>query len=307
MDISIIVISYNTKILLEKCLESVLKHTKNVKFEIIVVDNASSDGSVTMLKKLQKRKNNNLKIEENQKNKGFGVANNQGIKIAKGRYILLLNSDTKVTDNVIGEMVEWMDRNEEIGISSCALKNNDGSLQGTGGSFPDLLRVFNWMYFIENIPFLDKIIRPFHPMHEHSPFYKGEGFYKKRREMDWLTGAFLMIRKEVVSDIGHFDKDYFMYVEEVDYCYRAKAEGWRVVYNPEQSIIHYGRASSTEKFPIISEYKGVKTFYKKHMPKWQYPLVRIFLKGGAALRIVILGLLKGSTTAKTYVEAFQIA
>jgi GT2 family glycosyltransferase len=307
MDISIIVVNYNTKKLLDECLKSLIKHTKKAEYEIIIVDNASTDGSVALLKKLQDKYGSKLKVITNKTNDGFGAANNQGIKIARGRYILLLNSDTKVTDNVVGRMIDWMDKNGEVGISSCALKSKDGSYQGTGGSFPDLLRVFNWMFFIENIPLLDKIIRPFHPMHEHSPFYKGESFYRERQEMDWVTGAFFMIRKNVVEDVGLFDRDYFMYVEELDYCYRAKKKGWRVVYNPKNSIIHYGGASSTEKFPIISEFEGVKTFYRKHMPKWQFPLLRIFLKGGAALRIIILGLLKGSATAKTYVKAFQIA
>ena len=112
------------------------------------------------------------------------------------------------------------------------------------------------------------------------------------------------MKREVIKDVGYFDKDYFMYTEEVDYCFRAKEKGWKVWYLPKWSIIHYGGASSTREFPILSEYKGVKTFYRKHMPSWQYPVLRFLLKFGAFLRIFILGLLKGSEAAKTYAKAF---
>ena len=307
MDISIIIVSYNTKKLLRDCIISIIKNTKKIDYEIIVIDNASTDGSVETIKKLRKANSINLKIIENKTNLGFGVANNLGMKRAKGKFILFLNSDTIIHDNLIREMVSWMDKKKHIGIASCALKNSNGTYQGTGGSFPDLLRVFSWMFFIEDIPGIDRLIKPFHPMHPNSPIYKGDAYFKSEHETDWVTGAFFLIRKKVVEDVGYFDKDYFMYVEELDYCYRVKKGGWKVFYNPKWSITHYGGASSTDKSPIISEYKGVKTFYRKHMPEWQFPLLRIFLKGGALLRIAILGLLKGRSVAKTYVKAFQIA
>jgi len=306
MDLSIIIVSFNTKDILIDCLRSVVKRTQGLDYEIIVVDNASADASVQAVEKFSV-KIKNLVLIKNAKNIGFGAANNQGIKKAKGKYFLLLNSDTLVRDNVLVKMHTFIERHPKVGIATCALRNADGSLQGTGGYFPNLFRVFAWMFFLEDIPLLDRLIKPFHPMHPHSPFYKGERFFEKAQERDWITGAFFLARKKVVDDIGFFDEDYFMYTEEVDFCYRAKKVGWKVWYLPRFSIPHLGGASSTSEFPILSEYKGIKLFYKKNMPSWQYPIVRVFLKGGALVRIVLFGLLKGREAGETYAKAFKIA
>ena len=305
MDLSIIIVSFNTKKILGECLESIIKTTKKIKYEIIVVDNDSKDGSLVLLKKLAQK--HPIRIIVNKKNAGFGIANNQGAKIAKGKYILFINSDTLVKKNVLGEMVLWSENNPKIGVSTCALKNSDNSLQGTGGYFPDLFKVFAWMFFLENILLIDRIIKPFHPMHPQSPIYKGEGFFKKAHQRDWVTGAFLLTRKDIFDKAGGFDEDYFMYTEEVDLCWRIKKNGWQVWFLPKWSIIHLGGASSTSEYPIISEFKGVKLFYSKNKPAWQTPLLRIFLKGGAAIRIVLYGLLKGKEAAKTYAKAFKAA
>lgn len=273
VDLSVVIVNYKTEKLTEECVKSVKKFTKEIKYEVIVIDNSV----------------NNL---------GFAGGNNVGIKKSKGRYVLLLNSDTLIHDNVLGEMAAWMDENPKIGIATCALKNVDGSLQGTGGYFPTLLRVFSWMT-IQDLPFVDNIIKPFHPMKEKS-FVRGDSFYQKIREVDWVTGAFMMIRKEVVDDIGWLDEGYFMYTEDTDFCFRAKEKGWRVVYNPKWSITHFGGKSSTREFPILSEFKGVKIFYKKHYPKWQYPILRFFLKLGSLWRILLIN---PKIYAKAFIEA----
>lgn len=302
IDISIIIVSFNTKKLTLESIESVVKNTKGINYEFLVIDNNSKDGSVEMLRNLEKKLP--LTLIENHENVGFGYANNQGMKKAVGRYFLLLNSDTKVESNVLGDMVAWMDKNSRIGISSCALKNADGSLQGTGGYFPNLFRVFAWMFFLEDIPFLSKIIKPYHPMHPNSPFYKGEDLFEKEDSRDWVTGAYFIIRRETFKDVGFFDKDYFMYMEEVDYCFRAKQKGWEVKYLPKWDIIHYGGASGTSEFAILSEYKGIKIFYSKHYPSWQLPVLIFTLKLGAFFRIILYCLMKGSGVAKIYAKAF---
>lgn len=305
-DLSVIVVSYNTKKLLKDCLACVVKYTKEINYEIVVVDNASTDGSVETIDNF-KSQISDFKIIKNKKNLGFSKANNQGIKKSKGRYVLLLNSDTLIKENVLGEMVSWMDENKKVGIASCALKNKDGSEQGTGGYFPHLFKVFTWMFFLEDIPFIDRIIKPFHPMHSQSPFYKGERHFLTPHQKDWMTGAFFLIRKEVIEKVGLLDEDYFMYVEELDFCYRAKKAGWQVWFLPKWSITHLGGASSTTEFSILSEYKGMKLFYKKHKPSWQMPFLRIFLKGGSFLRIMIFGVIKGKEVAKVYAKAFMQA
>ena len=304
MDLSIIIVNYNTKELLLDCLGSIKKNTKKISYEIILVDNASTDGSVEILRRL---KSPDVKVVLNRENFGFSKANNQGIKIAKGRYVLLLNSDTKVQDSILTEMIEYMDENPKTGVAGCALKNPDGSLQATGGYFPTLFRVASWMLFFDDIPLLDKLIKPFHPMHEKSFFYKGEGFFTKASERDWVTGAFFLAKKEVFDQVGLLDEDYFMYTEEVDFCFRAKQKGWQVWYLPKWAIVHLGGASSASEFPILSEYKGIKIFFKKHMPSWQGPILRLLLKKGALLRMFLFGVLKGGDYAKVYAKAFKIA
>jgi hypothetical protein len=304
-DLSIILVSYNTEKMTQETIESVVKYTKGITYDFYVADNNSQDGSVEMLKRLSEKLP--LTLFANKDNRGFGLANNQGLEKAKARYYLLLNTDTLVHDNVLGEMVEWMDNHQKVGISSCALKNVDGSLQGTGGYFPTLGRVFAWMFFIEDIPGLSTLIKPYHPMHPNSPIYKGEEFFKKAQQRDWLTGAYNLIRAEALKDSGMFDKDYFMYVEEVDLSFRAKRKGWEIWYLPQWSITHFGGASGTTEFSLLSEYKGIKIFYKKHMPGWQLPMVRLFLKLGALLRMIIFGVIKGPAVAKIYAKAFKIA
>ncbi|OGC69524.1 hypothetical protein A2415_05225 [candidate division WWE3 bacterium RIFOXYC1_FULL_39_7] len=138
------------------------------------------------------------------------------------------------------------------------------------------------------------MIKPFHPK---------ENFYQNERELDWVTAAFMMVRREVVKN-RVWDEDYFMYTEDVDYCFRAKNGGWKVMYLPQWKITHFGGASGTKEKTVLREYEGVKTFYKKHYSKWQYPVLRILLKIGALGRMLVLGILNGRTEFKIYAKAF---
>ena len=303
IDLSIIIVSFNTKELLRNCIESVIKNTEKVKYEIIVVDNASKDGSTELVNGFSKI--NRFKLIENKTNMGFGHANNQGMKECSGKYILLLNSDTLIKNNAIEKMISWMELNPKVGVASCALLNNDGSIQGTGGYFPSLIRVFSWMT-IQDIPFIDNLIKPFHPMRSKS-FRKGDAFFKEEKELDWVTGAFFLIRRKVIDKVGYFDEDYFMYTEEVDYCYRIKMAGWKIYYVPTPSVIHLGGASGIKGDNVLKEFNGIKLFYKKHYPSWQYPLLRLFLKIGALGRVLVFGLIEGGVSAKIYAKAFREA
>jgi hypothetical protein len=299
---SIVILNYNTKEITENCVKSVIKNTKKIDYEIILIDNGSTDGSQSVLGKLA-AKNSRIKFIKNKKNLGFAKGNNVGIKKAKGEYVLLLNSDTIVNSNAIGKMSSWMDRHISVGVSTCKLLNEDGTIQGTGGYFPNLLRVFSWMS-VEDIPGVEKLVKPFHP-HRGKSFYKNSSFYKKQHEVDWVTGAFMFVRKQVFEEVGRIDEDYFMYTEDTDFCFRAKQAGWKIVYLPKWSIIHLGGKSSNSEFPIVSEFKSVKVFYQKHYPKWQLPLLTAFLKMGALLRMVVFAILMRKEGVKTYAKAFS--
>lgn len=310
IDLSIIIVSFNTKNLLLVCIDSVRKYTKGINYEIIVVDNGSSDGTQEAIKKIK-----GVRPILNRENLGFAAANNQGIKIAQGRYILLLNSDTELREDSLGKMVGWMKKNSRVGISSCKLLNPSASTQATGGFFPNLARVFFWATFLDDLPLVSNLFGAYHP--HTSRFFTRSRFYENAHRQDWVTGAFFLMRREVVGDIGLLDEDFFMYVEEVDYCFRAKKKGWEVWYVPITGVVHIGAASSKEGLvefgegptakerSIIGEFEGLKRFYKKNYPDWQYGFLILFLKIAAVLRFAFYGIIKGNGYAKNiYAKAF---
>lgn len=288
--VSIIIVNYNTKDLTQQCINSVIETTKGTKKELIVVDNASTDGSVLMLEKLSTR--GKIKLIKSKKNLGFSGGNNLGIKASEGEYVLLLNSDTIIQDDAISVMVDWMEKHPKVGIATCSLKGKDGKTQAPGGNFPTLLRVISWMT-IEDIPFVDNFIKPFHPKK-----YK----HKKPTQYDWVTGTFFLVRKEVINQIGMLDTNYFMYTEEVDFCFRARKKGWHIYYVPLAEIIHLGMASSSNRYALVQEAKGIKLFYKKHFPSWQFSIMTFFLKIGSLLRAVAYTLIGKREIARTYFE-----
>ena len=297
VDISIIIVSFNTKDFTVNCVESVLAHLKNLQAEIIIVDNASTDGSVSALKKVKAKGGVHIRVIKNSKNMGFAQGNNIGAKWATGKYILFLNSDTKVTSDVFSKAVSWLDDHEKVALYSCGLRNKDGSFQEAGGYFPTLGRVALWMLFVDDIPGLSGISSSYHPK---------PSFYKTSHYVDWVKGTAMFARRTFWEDLGGFDRDYFMYVEDVDICFRAKGVGWKVYYSADPAIIHYGGASSNVSYPIISEYKGLRIFFAKHKPRWQGMLLRAILKMGAILRILVFGAIKPGVIG-TYKNAYKVA
>lgn len=300
IELSIVIVSFNTKKYLRLCLDSVFLNLKGLSSEVIVVDNGSSDGSVSFLEKLAKI--GKIRFIKNSENKGFAAGNNAAISKARGQYILLLNSDTLIQDDIFTPLIPYLAKHSEAGIVSIKLLNKDGSIQGNGGYFPTLIRVFSWM-IIQDLPFVDFFIKPFHPLKAKN-FWTNRRFYDKERDLDWVTGAFFLVRREVFDEVGLMDEEYFMYTEETDFCYRAKKKGWKVRYIPNLSIIHYGGISGSKEFSVLSEYKGVKRFYKKHYPSWNYPFLILFLKLGALMRMFIMGILEGREAFITYGKAF---
>lgn len=285
--LSIIIVSYNTADITIDCLKSIKedKGLKNIDYEIIIVDNDSKDDSLEKIKKLNLP---NLIIIANKENSGFGRANNQGIKIAKGNYILLLNSDTIILHSSISQSLDWLCSHPESSTCTAQLLNKDKTIQASGGYFPNLLNVFTWSTGLDDLPFINSIIKPLHP---HTPtFYTKDTFFLHDHRQDWVTGAFMLTRKEYLDKVKGFDESYFMYGEEVELSYRIKkcTPNNQVWYLIGPQIIHLGGASSTSRLnPILNEYLGIISFFKKHKPAYQVNLVRIFLKINALLRSFI--------------------
>jgi GT2 family glycosyltransferase len=282
--VSIIIPSWNTKKLLKQCLGSILNNCKSkrknkVVAEVIVIDNGSTDGTVKYLRDLELKKYRNieLKIILNKRNLGFGAGNNQGMRLAKGKYFLLLNSDTIVKNQAWLKMAEFMDRNPKVGVVGCRLLNPDGSWQPSCGYFPNLAVAF-LMIFAEH--WLGSLVR-FSP--------------KKLKEVDWVMGAAMMIRPKVIEKAGLMDEGIFMYMDEVEWCWRIKKAGWKIMFWPGAEIIHLGGGSSPEgrKWPIVNIYRGLLYFYQKHKPWWQKEILKFMLKSKAWLAI-FLGKLTGN-------------
>lgn len=302
IDLSIVIIASKGNYIMD-CLKSIRPSVKNINSEVILVDNASQEQVGGIVAKLFPE----VKVLKRTVNGGFGENNNMGMKIAKGRYVLLLNDDTKIVDNkIFSEMIAWMDAHPKAGMSTCALVNPDlKTYQGSGGYFPTLGRVFAWMTFLDDIPGVDSLIKPYHPFHGSSPFYTNADYFKKTHKQDWLTGAFYLMRKEAMDQAGLFDEDFFLYVEEVELSYRFALKGWESWYLPQWKTVHFGMATNGSEKATIFEMQNLKLMYKKHFPKWQLAVLGLILKVGIVLRIILYGIMKPDV-AKIYVKAFSV-
>jgi hypothetical protein len=302
IDISVVIVS-SKKDYLIGCLETLRPALRGIESEIILIDNASADE----IGNLVKDKFPGVIVLRREENGGFGENNNMGMRIAKGKYVLLLNDDTKIIDkDVFISMVAWMNEHPKVGISTCALANPDlKTFQGSGGFFPTLPRVFAWMTFLDDIPGIDTLIKPYHPLHNWSPFGTNEGYFKNPHRQDWLTGAFFMMRKEAMDEAGLFDEDFFLYVEEVELAYRFAKKGWEAWYLPKWKILHYGMSTNGSEKATIFELQNLVLMYKKHEPKWKLPVLKVILKFGVILRIILWNITGKKDVAKIYAKAFN--
>lgn len=303
MDLSVIIVNWNTKKLLEDCLSSIYKFTKNVNFEVIVVDNASMDGSQDMLKK----KFPQVKLIPNKENLGFAKANNQGIKIAQGKYLQLLNSDTYLIENSFKKLVEKAESIDNLGALGPLVLNEDRSIQQSVGFFPHLPQIFLWMSFIDDLPG-GPVLKPYHV--DHDSFYKQSlSSNKNQREVDWVTGAAILVPKSVINKVGPLDQSIFMYGEDVEWCYRIKAAGFKVYFSPVAKIVHIGGGSMKKirTRAFTGEFTGLIYFYKKYKGNFALQILKVLLKMGALARILLFGLLGRRELAKSYVEVLKVA
>jgi N-acetylglucosaminyl-diphospho-decaprenol L-rhamnosyltransferase len=288
MDLSIIILSFNTKDLTLNCLNSIVdqyqKELSNNQFEIILVDNGSSDDSLEAIKKLNIQ---NLKIIESKENLGFSKGCNLGAKNARGEYLLFLNSDTEIKDQGFVKMVEYLRKNEKVGILGAALRNEDGTAQASAGKFYNLFNLFLAMIGLERFGFLRE-----------SP--------DKIKQVDWVSGASLMIGKKIFEKVGGFAEELFMYAEDMELCYRVREKGFATYFYPEVTLFHKERGSSNRTFAILNIYKGILFFYKKHKPGWQYRIAKLILFT-KALALVLLGkIINNKYLKETYSQALEI-
>lgn len=296
MELSVIIVSYNTENLLKECLTSVLS-SLGVSFEVIVIDNVSSDNSVSMLK----RNFPAVCLIENKKNVGFAKASNQGLAMAHGEYLLLLNSDTIISSTALHDLVGYMKSNQQVGILGCQTRSADGRIQPSAGFYPTIWRVFLWMSFLDDLG-ASFFWKPYH--------VTDKNFFKKEQEVDWVQGACMLIRRTAYKQIGSLDEEIFMYGEDVEYGLRAKSKGIKVMYTPQVTIIHSGQGSSrgNKQNALLGEYRGLKYIYSRQHKSLEKVMLSIMLQWGAILRICIFGILFRQRGAiEIYAEAYRLA
>lgn len=274
LDLSIIIVNWNARDLLRRCLEAVIATTRQTSYEIIVIDNYSSDGSQDMLRQDFPA----VRLIANDKNVGFSGANNQGMAVSSGRYMLLLNSDAFVQENTIDVMVKFTDEHPEAGMTACKLLFEDGRLQPSCYSFPSLLTE---LYTALQ---LDKLFKRSHIFGKYLMTWWD---FNDVRAVDTVMGAFMLVRREVVERVGSMDESYFMYSEEFDWCYRIKKQGWQILYNPAVQTVHlWGGSSQQVKVEMFLQlYRSKVTFFRKHYGAFSATLLKLILGFGCLLRI----------------------
>lgn len=264
MILSIVIASWNTHALLNACLSSIFQYPPPFAFEVIIVDNASSDGSPDMVRAEFPA----VRLMINPANLGFAAACNLGAGMASGHYLLFLNSDTQVQRSTLGGAVAYMKKHPGTGIMGCRTLNTDGSLQGTALVFPTAARVF------ANVSGLSRFGKNYRLRH-HSP----------RRDFDYVQGSFIVTPKNIFERCGRFDERFFLYGEDVDLCLRVRAAGLSIGYDPETSIIHHGGGSSKYPAPRLVHFiPGCITLYRKYRKTPQVSKLTRFIKSALVMR-----------------------
>lgn len=288
INLSVIIISYNTKALLAKCLKSVILSLKktNLSYEVIVVDNASIDTSVELVKK----KYPQTRLVENDSNLGFGAGNNQGINFASGETILLLNSDIEVLDRAIEKLYQFFKTLPEKSVLGGKLFYTDMTPQTSCGPAYTLVNIFTALLLKGDYLNITR--------------YSPNIF----REVDWVMGACMLLPKKAFADIGRFDEAIFMYMDEIDWQFRAQKKGYRIYFYPDAHFIHVGAASSAGRTsPILNVFRGLLYYYRKHFSRTEIFILRVILVLKTILAIGLFTLTNKKDDQKLYIEALKVS
>jgi hypothetical protein len=295
MHLSIIIVSYNTKKLLKACLLSLHQFEDLNSMEIIVVDNASTDGSPEMIKKSFPL----VKLITNQQNLGFSKANNQGSKVASGQYLVLLNSDTLLTSPALSQLLA-LTAQAKVDIATCRLLNPDDSIQPQGGALPTFSNLFAWMLFIDDLPFLNQFIARYQQ--------RDPNYFLSDHSMGWVGGTVMMIKSKIYHQLQGLDEHIFMYGEDVEFCYRAHQQGLSTQYFSQPHIIHLGQKSGSEGNAIVGEFTGLIYLFTKHRRLFSTIILRLLLILGALLRILVFGIIRTDEEKfRSYHQALEVA
>lgn len=278
IDLSIIILHYNTLKLTRACLQSLDVSTDSLRKEVILVNNASTDDSFSILKK----EFPHCFFVDNSQNLGFAKANNQAAQLARGNYLLLLNSDTELKPSTLGQLWARAVRHK-ADIASCQLLNPNGTLQPQGGYLPNLVTIAVWILGLDDLPWLNQIL----------PSYqvRNPNYFNVDHQVGWLGGTAMLIKNQVYKKLNGFDEKLFMYAEDVDLCQRAHDCNYSRWYFCTPSLIHLGQGSGVNAASIIGEFKGISYFVTKHKSPLQRIIVSWLLKTGAFLRFLVFAMM----------------
>jgi hypothetical protein len=283
--LSIVIVTFNAAELLCQCLTSIFDTAISTPFEVIVVDNHSSDQTIDHLQ----HRFPGVRLVTNSTNRGFAAANNQGLQDSTGKYILLLNPDTIVLPGTPDKMVKFLEEHPRVGLLNCQLLNPDMSIQlSCGNSFPSLSRLL--LRAAIKLSGFDRLAARYFSDRE----YPGQlllpaSEHRKTRAVGQVTGACMMVRKDVILEAGMLDEDFFMFLEETDWCFRIRRAGWLIYYTPEAQIIHMGSAivkRDREQYFDLTIYhneRGKLLFVRKHACRLSfvtYKLIVACMMGG---------------------------
>ena len=284
IDLSIVILNYNTRDLTRICVKTVLaSRLGTYSMEVIVCDNGSTDGTLEMIAK----EFPGIVRIDNRKNLGFAAGNNPGIQRAKGRYILLLNTDTEVPVQTLATMIRFMDQTPDAGAATCKLLLPDGSMDSAcHRGFPAPWVAFTYLSKLETVFPKTRLFGEYHQLYKDLDIIHG---------VDCISGAFFMVRREVVKHVGLMDEDYFMYGEDIDWAYKIRQAGWTIMFNPDVTILHKkkqsGRANILKRRRVTTEiyfHKYNWLFYKKHFANKYGPVLTFFVNSFYTIRLFLL-------------------
>ncbi len=268
--LSICIVNWNTKDLLRDCLESIYVNPDSQNWQVIVVDNASADGSASMVREAFP----DVCLMPRQVNEGFVGANNLAMSQARAPYWLLLNSDTRVESGALELLVDFMDANSAAGAVGAKLLNGDGSLQLSCGIAPTF-----WSEMA------NKIL-----LHKLFPFFKlGSWNHAQIREVGWVTGACLLVRREAAKQVGLLDPAIFMFYEDLEWCLRIRKGGWKVFYHAFSRVVHLGGQSTRQNFGemLVVSHKSLFYWYNKHFNGFEVGVLRLLTPVEMLLRSLV--------------------
>jgi GT2 family glycosyltransferase len=277
--LSIIIVSYNSRAVLEELLASLCGAERALDFEVIVVDNRSVDSTVDMMR----RKYPAIHLICNDRNMGFASACNKGVECARGEYVLFLNPDTRIVDDALQKLVLCLDSHPKAGVVTGRLVYPDMTDQGVARTFPQPLNSIFGRH---------SILTRLFPNNRYSLTYLASRQHESRDlfEVDWVSGACLMVRKQILDDVGSFDGKFFMYWEDADLCYRIKERGWKVLCQPDAIVVHYEGKSSGGKTArtIVEFHRSVYRYYRKHHVRYTLGPKNLLALVGLTTRALVL-------------------